>query len=254
MVCPCRSEMTKIFPSDSEPPEETVELWTGGRGQQQQQHHLQQSKQQRLLRLLRCISEHTDPATAEGEAAGEGATSKSRLNSLFGSLLCLQAGTCPESAAVETSVVEMVQCYEPQCAERCSEAEDFSRCIGSCLRLPSTDNGEEERTLLHTILKRRAPNTSLLKRHSISDIYSLINQVNPRDPRDTDLGSLGSNFGLSRGVPPKRTPGPRGMSMIKRYRLGLYDCISSYCGQLSGADRKSCIINYCHRSTTIKMK
>ena len=35
----------------------------------------------------------------------------------------------------------------------------------------------------------------------------------------------------------------------KRYRLGLYDCIASYCGSAVGALRKSCIINYCHRST-----
>ena len=55
-----RSEMTKIFPSDSEPPEETVELWTGGRQQQQQQQHLTKSKQQQLLRLFRCITQNTD--------------------------------------------------------------------------------------------------------------------------------------------------------------------------------------------------
>ncbi len=42
-------------------------------------------------------------------------------------------------------------------------------------------------------------------------------------------------------------------TMEKRYRLGLYDCISSYCSELSGADRKSCIINYCHRSTTFRV-
>ena len=35
----------------------------------------------------------------------------------------------------------------------------------------------------------------------------------------------------------------------KRYRLGLYDCISSYCGESVAEKRKSCIINYCHRST-----
>ena len=33
----------------------------------------------------------------------------------------------------------------------------------------------------------------------------------------------------------------------KRYRLSLYDCIASYCGQLSGASRKSCIVYHCHR-------
>lgn len=36
----------------------------------------------------------------------------------------------------------------------------------------------------------------------------------------------------------------------KRYRLGLYDCISSYCSSLQGEDRKSCIVYYCHRSST----
>ena len=34
----------------------------------------------------------------------------------------------------------------------------------------------------------------------------------------------------------------------KRYRLGLYDCISSYCNKLEGSERKSCIVYYCHRS------
>lgn len=43
------------------------------------------------------------------------------------------------------------------------------------------------------------------------------------------------------------------INVKKRYRLGLYDCISSYCGSLHGEDRKSCIINYCHRSSTLKM-
>lgn len=37
----------------------------------------------------------------------------------------------------------------------------------------------------------------------------------------------------------------------KRYRLGLYDCISSYCGELHGTDRKLCIVNYCHRSSSL---
>ena len=33
----------------------------------------------------------------------------------------------------------------------------------------------------------------------------------------------------------------------KRYRLGLYDCISSYCGDSEGEKRLSCISFYCHR-------
>ncbi|ELT95883.1 hypothetical protein CAPTEDRAFT_202923 [Capitella teleta] len=41
-----------------------------------------------------------------------------------------------------------------------------------------------------------------------------------------------------------------GVARSKRYRLGLYDCISSYCSALNGDDRKSCIVHYCHRSAT----
>ena len=38
----------------------------------------------------------------------------------------------------------------------------------------------------------------------------------------------------------------------KRYRLGLYDCISSYCGSLKGESRKTCIVNFCHRQSQIE--
>ena len=57
--------------------------------------------------------------------------------------------------------------------------------------------------------------------------------------------------------PPKRSPqrhrpSREYLKAEKRYRLGLYDCISSYCGELHGESRKSCIINYCHRSSTLQ--
>lgn len=35
----------------------------------------------------------------------------------------------------------------------------------------------------------------------------------------------------------------------KRYRIGLYDCIRSYCSNRRGHSRKSCILGYCHRNT-----
>ena len=38
------------------------------------------------------------------------------------------------------------------------------------------------------------------------------------------------------------------LSAVKRYRMSLYDCISSYCASYQGEDRKSCIVYYCHRS------
>ena len=232
----CRSEMTKIFPSDSEPPEETVELWTGGKAQQQQQQQqrLAESRQQKLLRLLRCISEHTDPREAATAISASSPSTKSRLNDLFASLLCLQSGTCTDSP-VETSVVQMLQCYEPQCSESCVDADNFPQCVAACIQ----PNGEK---FLHSILKRRASHRSL-KRMVLNDLYDTLNKMETRGRQDLNL---------SRGLP-KRSEDLDGMSIAKRYRLGLYDCISSYCGQLSGADRKSCIINYCHRSTTIKM-
>ena len=34
----------------------------------------------------------------------------------------------------------------------------------------------------------------------------------------------------------------------KRYRLGLYDCISSYCGEMSGYRRGQCIVDRCHQT------
>ena len=226
--------MTKIFPSDSEPPEETVELWTGGRAQQQQQQQQQQrlaeSRQQKLLRLLRCISEHTDPS----EISESSPSTKSRLNDLFASLLCLQSGTCTESP-VETSVVQLLQCYEPQCSEKCRDADNFAQCVASCIQ-PTTER------VLHTVLKRRAPHRNL-KRMALNDLYNTLNEIETRGRQDLNLSQR----------LPKRSDEINSMSIAKRYRLGLYDCISSYCGQLSGADRKSCIINYCHRSTTIKM-
>ena len=40
----------------------------------------------------------------------------------------------------------------------------------------------------------------------------------------------------------------RDLGRTKRYRLGLYDCISSYCGGAMGTDRENCIIKNCHRS------
>ena len=43
-----------------------------------------------------------------------------------------------------------------------------------------------------------------------------------------------------------------GAKVAKRYRLGLYDCISSYCGSLTGESRKTCIVNFCHRQSQIE--
>ncbi|CAD5124012.1 DgyrCDS12314 [Dimorphilus gyrociliatus] len=37
----------------------------------------------------------------------------------------------------------------------------------------------------------------------------------------------------------------------KRYRLGLYDCIVSYCGSKSGPMRRMCIIQKCNRETLL---
>ncbi len=34
----------------------------------------------------------------------------------------------------------------------------------------------------------------------------------------------------------------------KRYRLGLYDCIASHCGESIGPARGSCIVNHCHQT------
>ena len=210
--------MTKIFPSDSEPPEETVELWTGGKAQQQQQQQQQrlaESRQQKLLRLLRCISEHTDPREAATAVSESSPSTKSRLNDLFASLLCLQSGTCTDSP-VETSVVHMLQCYEPQCSESCVDADNFAQCVASCIQ-PS---GEK---FLHSILKRRASHRSL-KRMAPNELYDTLNEMETRGRQDLNL---------SRGLP-KRSEDLDGMIIAKRYRLGLYDCISSYCGQLSG--------------------
>ena len=46
----------------------------------------------------------------------------------------------------------------------------------------------------------------------------------------------------------KRNDYERRSKVIKRYRLGLYDCISSYCGETEGEKRLSCISFYCHRA------
>ena len=230
VLCVFRSEMTKIFPSDSEPPEETVELWTGGRQQQQQQkqQRLTESKQQRLLRLLRCITRNTDSRQDELFDS----TSKSKMKNMFTSLLCLQLGTCHQNS-IGSSMEQMLQCYSPECLERCQESEDFTGCLSTCMQ-PGRSR------LLHTILKRRVPQNNIQKM-ALSELYDLLSETETRDVPDRQNGLNRSDH--------KR----KEMSLKKRYRLGLYDCISSYCGQLSGADRKSCIINYCHRSTTIKM-
>ena len=45
----------------------------------------------------------------------------------------------------------------------------------------------------------------------------------------------------------KRDEYERRSKVMKRYRLGLYDCISSYCGETEGEKRLSCISFYCHR-------
>ena len=39
-------------------------------------------------------------------------------------------------------------------------------------------------------------------------------------------------------------------SRDKRYRLGLYDCIASYCTGLEGNQRKYCIVYFCHAKNT----
>ena len=224
--------MTKIFPSDSEPPEETVELWTGGR-QQQQQQRLIESKQQRLWRLLRCLTQNTD--SSDDEELSE-SSSKSRLNNLFSSLLCVQSGTCDESSMGSYSVEQMLQCYSPECFEKCQDSENSALCMSSCIQPAAGGN-----KFLHTILKRRVPQ-KIVQKMALSELHdTLLNEMESRNLQEPRYETKRPDY--------KRSE----MGIKKRYRLGLYDCISSYCGQLSGEDRKSCIINYCHRSTTIKM-
>lgn len=111
------------------------------------------------------------------------------------------------------SLDKLYSCINPPCYKSCLEEVNVHQCLLTC--------GPEQPRLLYP-QDSTMEHLQILKRRT-----------------DSILAGLEGNDELTQ--------------MQKRYRLGLYDCISSYCGELEGEDRKSCIINYCHRSSTLKV-
>ena len=261
----CRSEMTKIFPAGNEPPEETVELWTGQKQKQQQQiqQHLTESRQKLLLRLLECLADETEADTKDNAGSFGSSSSRSEMNHLFSRLICLQMGTCQDEASTEQDSAAMfrkvAQCYDPDCSEKCLNSQAQTLCLKSCVQNANPFEFTLPITAPNSISKRETA------RMRLSQLREALGENVPQNPHHDLRGVMknrGSKLYEVMGKQSKRNKflhtvnrkTTDGLSRAeKRYRLGLYDCISSYCGQLSGTDRKSCIINYCHRSTTIKM-
>ena len=75
-----------------------------------------------------------------------------------------------------------------------------------------------------------------------------VTQPESRPRRSEETGHFTGLLPLD--IKRKRGEYKRRSKVMKRYRLGLYDCISSYCGETEGEKRLSCISFYCHRDWT----
>ncbi len=298
----CRSSQAKIFPTDSEPPEDTVELWTGMR---QPQDMGEEGGSTSLIEKMRCLLDQSK----------NNATPK--LETILSALICLKTGSCPSRKAKEKQKsVEEFKCYNLECYNECQNEIDSDDCFtrkcmppllppdgaaGGSMEGENSQKGKDY-NLMEMFMERLHTAQSKAKRGS-KFLETALQRLNA-DPeelrflgKDLDLENLerwhdmmgkrlaghSGKDSKQHGVVPRsealdktrkmmQKMGRRGSNqnrkwnsqrevekrrrysaMEKRYRLGLYDCISSYCSELSGADRKSCIINYCHRSTTFKV-
>ena len=186
-----RSEQAKIFPSGSEPPEETIELWMNQR-KEEQSHD--------VMAKVRCL-------------LNQAGHDSSRLIWLVRTLACIHRGDCDH---LGLSMERIYRCVNPSCYKDCERKQlPPSQCISHTCTPTETD--ADNATLQQLRMFKRKADAIL-------------------DYEDNSA-----------------VPFSKLTKMQKRYRLGLYDCISSYCGDLEGEDRKSCIINYCHRSSTLRV-
>ena len=147
------------------------------------------------------------------------------LTTLLNALWCVNGkDTCPDD--VDTVLSDLRRCLPPDCAARCRTAVNVRNCVARMCGSARTDAVKD---MADEPLRSAETGIRNLALKGAGD-------VKPKRSDELDV----YRFGL-------------GQSRNKRYRLGLYDCISSYCGNLHGEDRKSCIVNYCHRSSTLKM-
>lgn len=148
------------------------------------------------------------------------------LSSFFNGLLCAHRGAC------DHQLVKLLDVY------KCINAECYKTCITDYNPL--------------NCFKRECP--LLSEAHDTQKGLQDIVNLRKNDQFDVER-SVEEEEDVKHSPVVKRKKTPKDYAEIqKRYRLGLYDCISSYCGELEGEPRKSCIVNYCHRSSTLKMK
>ena len=238
-----RSSQARIFPLDSDPPEETLELWMGRQSLPVPNPDDDDTDGDPSTSGLDCT------ALAARQAVGGG----HRLGILMAALNCLRCQR--RQATMSDAEATPADCGALLCRNRKCKRPKGNAPFDDVEMNPSPQSP-------HIAAKRSSPShyptlaDNEKEDMSKEELYSEYekgdldvkgwspSQVKARRRRPSLKLDL---TGLRRGE--WGGPGRR----VKRYRLGLYDCITSYCGKLEGPDRQGCIVNSCHRSSTLKM-
>ncbi len=228
----------RLYPGFSDPPENTVEFWSNARGRYSATAAAAPDTPRRDpgtldpgLEVLLCIKDQLDGFGDQG---------------LSGALQCLTP-KCSDMCKMYNSVNCFATClkyaygYSPSYAQRVQgfgeRPVSYRGILRSLARILSSVD-VKDRSAPYT--QRREP----VPQNLVSDLVENISTLRP-DILDVQILPF-------RREGKRAAIGRRYRQMAKRYRLGLYDCISSYCGSLKGESRKSCIVNLCHRSAQIE--
>ncbi len=215
----------------SDIPDNTAEVWTNPHGLTQS--HL----------------------TTRGSGPGFVGWSLDALLCILKKLYLSESGKLKQEAEQEQSPREdLFECFNPSCFEQC-RIYNSEVCVHVCLAKikiwlsQSVGRFKEKRrasvmvlSVLHNML---SGNDEML-----DDGFGFFNDPDERSqlpsnvPEESDTNA--------QPMPLKYPTRNVRSNISKRYRLGLYDCISSYCGSLSGESRKLCIVEQCHRTAQIE--
>ena len=170
---------------------------------------------------------------------------------------------CKEGCQTEdehSGIRNALSCFNPKCFAKC-ELFNYNDCNNICLtstiskKLPESEKNTLSfksvlllvSDLLATLGTEMGENTTTDK-HSTDTSETL--EMLPYNSHNLKHEII--NFQASPEYSSdKRRQSQKG-EVEKRYRLGLYDCISSYCSLLAGKPRKACVVNFCHRESQIE--
>ena len=230
----------RIFSGNTEIPENTIEFWTSENEKAATSKEARTRSLDWSLGVLSCALSSLNSFTRTDTTNCHGTSS---------------CGSRNERLGLENAL----SCFNPQCFDQCHRYK-HRNCIELCLP--------------RTLLKKQHESEN--GKWSFKTILLLMYNI---------LDSLDDNSGKSTKRTEGRTDEERSLEMLpkhldksdheffnfqsspisspqkkrvkvaeieKRYRLGLYDCISSYCRSLKGESRKTCIVNFCHRQSQIE--